>query len=93
MTETKQEKPRTEFLTARQLAEVLQVSEATVYRLYRSGRIPHIRVTDRIIRFHLRDVRHALAGAKRTDNHNQEPAEDDNQLSFDDLVYGLSVDE
>ncbi|HZS47155.1 MAG TPA: helix-turn-helix domain-containing protein [Blastocatellia bacterium] len=85
MTETKQERPRTEFLTARQLADVLQVSEATVYRLYRSGKIPHIRVTDRILRFHLRDVRHALSGAKRTGDH-QEPFVDENQLTFTDLL-------
>jgi excisionase family DNA binding protein len=51
MTDQKAEKPRVEFLTARQLAEVLQVSDATVYRLYRSGKIPYVKVTDRIIRF------------------------------------------
>ena len=44
---------REEFLTARQLAKVLQVSEATVRRLARKRRIPSVRVTPHIIRFHL----------------------------------------
>jgi excisionase family DNA binding protein len=92
MTEPKSEKPRVEFLTARQLADVLQVSDATIYRLYRSGKIPHVKVTDRIVRFHLRDVKHALGGSKpRTDDHNNEPKVpeiDENQLTFDDLLSG-----
>jgi len=91
MTEQKAEKPRVEFLTARQLAEILQVSDATIYRLYRSGKIPHIKVTDRIVRFHLRDVKHALSGSKsRTDEQNDTrvPEHDDNQLTFDDLLSG-----
>lgn len=91
MTEQKPEKPRIEFLTARQLAEVLQVSDATIYRLYRSGKIPHIRVTDRIVRFHLRDVKHALSGSKVKNDDNredqsQEPSDADAQLTFDDLL-------
>jgi len=91
MTEPKSEKPRVEFLTARQLAEVLQVSDATIYRLYRSGKIPHVKVTDRIIRFHLREVKHALGGSKpRADEHNEPkvPETDENQLTFDDLLSG-----
>ena len=91
MTDQKQEKPRVEFLTARQLAEVLQVSDATIYRLYRSGKIPHVKVTDRIIRFHLRDVKHALGGSKpRADDHNETKVVevDENQLTFDDLLSG-----
>ena len=91
MTEQKPEKPRIEFLTAHQLAEVLQVSHATIYRLYRSGKIPHIKVTDRIVRFHLRDVKHALSGSKsRSDDHNETklPEPDENQLTFDDLLSG-----
>ncbi len=51
---------REEFLTARQLAGVLQVSESTVRRLARKRRIPSVRVTPRIIRFHLDAVREAL---------------------------------
>ena len=91
MTEQKTEKPRLEFLTARQLAEILQVSDATIYRLYRSGKIPHIKVTERIVRFHLRDVKHALAGSKsRADDQpeTRAPESDENQLTFDDLLSG-----
>ena len=51
---------REEFLTARQLARVLQVSESTVRRLARKRRIPSVRVTPHIIRFHLDAVREAL---------------------------------
>src|SRR5688572_28656584 len=47
---------RADYLTARQLAEVLQVSESTVHRLRRAGRIPAVMLTDRLIRFNLRDV-------------------------------------
>jgi excisionase family DNA binding protein len=93
MTEQKPEKPRVEFLTAQQLAEILQVSEVTVYRLYRTGKIPHVRVTDRIIRFHLRDVKHALGGSKpkiddQSDVRTPESLEDDGQMTFDDLLSG-----
>jgi excisionase family DNA binding protein len=64
---------REEFLTARQLADVLQVSESTVRRLAAKRRIPSVRLTPRIIRFHLDAVREALET-------------DDAQLSFEDLL-------
>jgi excisionase family DNA binding protein len=51
---------REEFLTARQLAEVLKVSESTVRRLAREGRIPAVRVTPRLLRFQLKSVLQAL---------------------------------
>ena len=51
---------REEFLTAKQLAEILQVSESTVRRLAQRRRIPSVRLTPRIIRFHLDAVREAL---------------------------------
>jgi excisionase family DNA binding protein len=77
---------REEFLTARQLAEVLQVSAATVRRLAQNGRIPSIRLTPRLLRFYLPAVREALDRAKRT----RRPADDagitDTQLSFTDLL-------
>jgi excisionase family DNA binding protein len=75
------------FLTARQLAAILQVSEATVRRLARKGRIPSIRLTQRIVRFHLASVREALDGGalKRTRRHEAETADDTAQLSFTDL--------
>jgi excisionase family DNA binding protein len=86
---------RTEYLTAHQLAEVLQVSESTIHRLRRAGRIPAVELTDRLIRFNLRDVQKALrpTHAARSESgrsesgdgeagHAQEPSP---QLSFADL--------
>ncbi|MBA3766807.1 MAG: helix-turn-helix domain-containing protein [Acidobacteria bacterium] len=75
---------REEFLTARQLAAILQVSESTVRRLAQKGRIPSIRLTPRIIRFHLQSVREALDGTKR--NRRQAGEAETAQLSFADLL-------
>jgi len=73
-------------LTARQLAAILQVSESTVHRLARRGRIPSIRITPRITRFHLRSVNEALDGSKRARRHGgDEEAEDTAQLSLPHL--------
>jgi excisionase family DNA binding protein len=77
---------REEFLTARQLATVLQVSESTVRRLAQKGRIPSIRITPHIIRFHLQAVRDALDGAKRSRRHAAETNAENAQLSFADLL-------
>lgn len=79
---------REEFLTARQLAGILQVSEATVRRLAHNGRIPSIRLTTRLLRFHLPSVREALDGAnsKRTRRHADESTDASAQLSFTDLL-------
>lgn len=76
-----------QFLTARQLAAILQVSEATVRRLARTGRIPSIRLTPRIVRFHLQSVREALDGGARTRTrrYDQEAGKESAQLSFTDL--------
>jgi excisionase family DNA binding protein len=79
---------RKDFLTARQLAAVLQVSESTVRRLAHQGRIPCIRLTSRLLRFHLTAVRHALDVASRNRMRgiaDEEPF-NDTQLSFDDLL-------
>jgi excisionase family DNA binding protein len=75
---------REEFLTARQLAAILQVSESTVRRLAHKGRIPSIRITPHILRFHLKAVREALDGTKRS----RRGADDaqSTQLSFADLL-------
>lgn len=72
-----------EFLTARQLAEILQVSETTVRRLAQKRRIPCVRLGPRIIRFHLEAVREALDVPRRIHAHPLLP--DEAQLSFDDL--------
>ena len=74
---------REEFLTARQLAEILQVSESTVRRLAQKRRIPCVRLSARIIRFHLDAVREAL-DVPRAHSHTLLP--DEAQLSFDDLL-------
>ena len=83
---------RTDFLTARQLAEVLQISESTIHRLRRAGRIPAVLVTDKLIRFNLKDVSRALR--PRESSHDRDAAGGDGreleekespQLSFDDL--------
>jgi len=81
---------RTEFLTARQLAEILQVSESTVHRLRRHGRIPAILLTNRLIRFNLREVKAALASTSRK---SQTDEKDSDQLSFDDMFAGFSESE
>jgi excisionase family DNA binding protein len=80
------EEAREEFLTARQLAEVLQVSESTVRRLARDGRIPCVRLTPRLLRFNLKAVYRALDGsdtrARPKRRHTEQPGQDDAQLSF-----------
>jgi len=81
---------RAEYLTARQLSDVLQISEATVHRLRRAGRIPAVLLTDRLIRFNLREVQKALRpqsashhsdGSDTGQDHQPSP-----QLSFEDLT-------
>ncbi len=78
---------RSEFLTAKQLAEVLQISESTIHKLRRAGKIPAVIVTDRLIRFNLKDVKHALRSAHANSNHQDSAAseEPDPQLSFADF--------
>ena len=75
---------REEFLTAKQLAEILQVSESTVRRLAQKRRIPSVRLTPRLIRFHLDAVRDALE-VPRVRVPNDERV-DDSQMSFEDLL-------
>jgi excisionase family DNA binding protein len=77
---------REEFLTARQLAAILQVSESTVRRLAQQGRIPSTRITPHIIRFHLKAVRQALDGAKHSRRTAAEAELESTQLSFADLM-------
>jgi excisionase family DNA binding protein len=80
---------RGEFLTARQLAEVLQVSESTVRKLAREGRIPVVRLTPRLARYSLQSVLRALDGGtpKPRPRRGQPPAADaEQQLPFEDVV-------
>ncbi len=89
---TSAKQQREEFLTARQLAAILQVSESTVRRLAREGRIPSIRLTSRLMRFHLPSVLSALDGTTnaRTRPNTRRTTSDargeDAQLSFTDLL-------
>lgn len=79
---------RGEYLTARQLAEVLQISEATVHRLRRTGRIPAVLLTDRLIRFNLREVQKALRPLASSSVREREPDQEEEpspQLSFEHL--------
>lgn len=78
---------REEFLTAKQLAQVLQVSESTVRRLAAKRRIPSVRLTPRIIRFHLDAVREALEVPRNRIRHGEyEERVDDAQMTFDDFM-------
>jgi excisionase family DNA binding protein len=78
---------REEFLTAKQLAEFLQVSESTVRRLARRRRIPSVKLTPHIIRFHLDAVREALEVPRYRIRHGEyEERVDDAQLSFDEFM-------
>ena len=82
-----EEEKREEFLTAKQLARHLQVSESTVRRLAAKRRIPSVRLTPRIIRFHLDAVREALEVPRHRIRHGEYTERvDDAQLSFDDLL-------
>jgi len=85
---TPKDETREEFLTARQLAAILQVSESTVRRLARAGRIPSVRLTPRLIRFNLKAVCKALDGTSRQRNTSRhtESEGDDAQLSFADML-------
>ena len=86
------EEAREEFLTARQLAEILQVSESTVRRLARDGRIPCVRLTPRLLRFNLKAVYRALDGdaaapSRRTRRHQQDDdPREEAQLSFVEML-------
>jgi excisionase family DNA binding protein len=83
------EEAHEEFLTARQLAAVLQVSESTVRRLAREGRIPCIRLTPRLLRFNLKSVCRALDGeahARRPRRQQEEKPHDEAQLSFAEML-------
>ena len=85
---------RADYLTARQLGDVLQVSEATIHRLRRAGRIPAVLLTDRLIRFNLRDVQKALRPqmASPSADSSEQDQEPTPQLSFEDLLSNSESD-
>lgn len=79
---------RDEFVTARQLAAFLQVSESTVRRLAREGRIPSVRLTPRLLRFNIKAVCRALDNDSRPrqSKQPQDDAQDDAQLTFAEML-------
>ena len=77
---------RDEFVTARQLAAFLKVSESTVRRLAREGRIPSVRLTPRLVRFNLKAVCRALDGDSRPRSPKQTAEPDDAQLTFAEML-------
>lgn len=79
-------KEQPEYLTARQLAAILQIGESTVLRLAHDGRIPSIRLTPRLIRFRLASVRAALDHENRLRHPHGEEEDNSAQMTFDDLL-------
>ena len=78
--------PNWKLMTAKQLAAHLQVSESTVRRLAAKRRIPSVRLTPRIIRFHLDAVREALEVPRYRIRHGEYTEKiDDAQMSFEDF--------
>lgn len=88
---------RADYLTTRQLAEVLQVSEGTIHRLRRAGRIPAVQLTEKLIRFNLRDVQRALrhhSGFHSPDGTETEAGQEPiPQLSFEDVYPDFSEEQ
>jgi excisionase family DNA binding protein len=78
---------KSEYLTAKQLGQILQISESTIHKLRRTGKIPAVMLTDRLIRFNLKDVKHALrpTQANHHPHESSAPAEPSPQLSFEDF--------
>jgi len=54
----------TRVLTAKQLAEILQMSQQVIYRLSRAGEIPSLKIGKKTIRFELNRVKQALMAKK-----------------------------
>lgn len=88
---------RADYLTTRQLAEVLQVSEGTIHRLRRAGRLPAVLLTEKLIRFNLREVQKALrhqSGFHSPDGTQTEAEQDPiPQLSFEDVYPDFSEEQ
>ncbi len=65
------------------------MSESTVHRLARDGRIPSVRLTPRLVRFNLKAVFRALDGSakpKPPARGASKDGHDDAQLSFEELL-------
>jgi excisionase family DNA binding protein len=86
--ESVEQSKKVEYLTAKQLAQILQISESTIHKLRRAGKIPAVMLTDRLIRFNLKDVKHALRPTQTNNHHQHEPTHQEEpspQLSLFDM--------
>ena len=84
---------REELLTARQLAAILQVGETVVRLLARKGRIPSVRINQRVIRFNLKAVRQALdKEARRSTTDCEWPLEEpgDSAVDYDQRLDAVT---
>jgi predicted DNA-binding transcriptional regulator AlpA len=80
-------------LTAKQLADILQMSEQVIYRLSRVGEIPSLKIGKKTIRFELDKVRKALRTAKAIPKKNKkvptrEKISDFQYITLDELRKG-----
>ena len=57
--------PSEHLLTTREVAALARVSTVTVTRLANDGRLPVVRVSERVLRFHRSDVEALLAVSGR----------------------------
>ncbi len=86
-------KGETKMLTAKQLADILQMSEQVIYRLSRVGEIPSLKIGKKTIRFELDKVRKALGTAKAIpekskENPTREKISDFQYITLDELRKG-----
>lgn len=65
-------KGESKMLTAKQLADILQMSEQVIYRLSRTGEIPSLKIGKKTIRFELDKVIKALTTTKAIPKRNKE---------------------
>ena len=73
------------------VAEVLDISEATVKRWADAGTLPCIRTPGGHRKFRLRDIAMHLASRRNTSSENTSPAPGENDCSVDDVVSALLV--
>lgn len=64
-------KGKPKALTAKQLADILQMSEQVIYRLSRAGEIPSLRIGKKAVRFELDKVKKALTTTKAVPRKNR----------------------
>jgi putative molybdopterin biosynthesis protein len=65
-----------EFYTVAQLAELLQLTEMTIYRMVNRGELPHYKI-GRVKRFRSSDVEQFLESHRQTGKHTGRPQNSD----------------